>query len=232
MKAEERHEVQENELAGGIYGVPNFLRNYGSYLLLGVALILLGYQAYNWYQTDQRRKLEGAWTELTEASGVFGNSRGSDPAKLRSLISKYEIHNVQALAYVALGDFYLDTLNYGEPPAGAGKLNITPQQADQQAFEAYDRVVTDYADQPLALVRARLGLGRLYENRGQWDKAKTQFEAILDKSSGFADTAFAAEAQRHLDHAAEWAKPVKFGPPSPTAATTPAVNIPIGPMPN
>jgi tetratricopeptide (TPR) repeat protein len=226
MKSEERHELKENDLVGWMNQLPIYARLYGSYVLFAIALVLLGYQVFRWYEREQERKLESAWSELTDASGAFGARAAPDPAKLRTVIAKYDNQPIQALAYVALGDYYAETVNLGEAP-GDSKVTITTDQANQEALNAYQKVIADYSDQPLALVRARLGLGRIYENLGQWDKARAQYQAVLDdKTSRLADSAFAAEARRRIDRLADWQRPVRFGPPVPEARTSPLPGLP------
>ena len=48
MKAEERHQLKENDLGSWLqYGLPMYLKQNGSYILLVLALGFLGYQLYS-----------------------------------------------------------------------------------------------------------------------------------------------------------------------------------------
>lgn len=217
MKAEERHELQQNDLAGWMYHVPMFLRQYGSYLLFGVALLILAYQLYGWHQAKQEAKRQEAWSTLIDASGNFG-MLPPDPNRLRTAIQEYNIHPLQALAYKSIGDFYLQTLTIGQSPLP--KITVTPAEAEQEAYEAYNKVISSYGDELLPAGQAHLGLGKLYETKQQWDKAREQYQILTDKKGPFAAMPLATEAQRRLEKLDEWRKPVVL-------ANTPAAGGPI-----
>ena len=64
MKAEERHELKENDLQSWFqYGFPIWIKQNGSYVLLAAALVLLGYQLWRYYSQKQEFKAQGAWAE-------------------------------------------------------------------------------------------------------------------------------------------------------------------------
>jgi tetratricopeptide (TPR) repeat protein len=243
MKAEEREELQQNDLATWMYRVPLFLKNYGSYLLLGVALLVLGWRLWDWHQANQAKELQDAWASLNDA---MKPTYTNPPSKLHAIIDQASSKPLQAFAYAKIGKFYLDYLNMGAPADGLQGVKVSADQAAKESEEAFKKVISDYPDQTLALAEARLGLAALYENRGQWDDARKQYNAIVEKSSPLAGTAFADVAQRRLDHVDDWSKPaVLVATPTPlpeipavtpasqpatlpvTPATTPAASAPV-----
>src|SRR4051812_3201958 len=67
MKAQERHELRENDLAGWLqFGLWAFIKEYGSYLLLGLSLAFLGFQLYRYYNQRQETERLQAWREFNE----------------------------------------------------------------------------------------------------------------------------------------------------------------------
>jgi len=230
MKPEEPQEEQEKDLPGWAYKIPFFLSKYGTHLLFAVAIVLLAYNLKVWYENRQATQLNNAWSELADS----GSSQASDPpARLNDLISRYDIKPVQAFAYVALGDFYADTILVGNPPEGVRGVKVTREVAQQEAQTAYNKVISDYADQPLAVARARLGLGKIYEDLGQWDKAREIYQAIAAQTSG-TNADFAQLAKARLDHLDQWKIPIVVGAPTrvdtaPAPTTTTAAPT-IGPI--
>jgi hypothetical protein len=62
MKAQERHELRENDLAGWLqYGLWAFIKQNGSYVLLVIALGFLTYQIYGLIQRRAQDKEDSAW---------------------------------------------------------------------------------------------------------------------------------------------------------------------------
>jgi len=196
MKPEERHELAHNDLEIHLQRLWMWFQKNWHIPLLVLALCLLAFQGYNWWKTEQDRKAQEAWNELTLAG------EGENVAsKLKGVIAKYDQTAVRAFAYKQLGDFYSELLLVGAPLEGYRGVKATRSEALVEAREAYQKVIQDYTGQALAVTLAKLGLGRIYEADGQWDKAAELYKQLAaDKDS----PAYAAEAQRRLDHQAQW----------------------------
>lgn len=225
MKSEERQELKQNDLADWIYHVPAFLSKYGTHLLFALVIALLAFNLWNWYQREQTRKTQNAWLELTEAE------RAQDPpAQYNRLILEYDVRPVQALAYANLGDFYHRILLLGQiPPEYPAMKEVAPEFAMAEAQKAYNKVLADFADQPLAVLRAHMGLGRLYEAQGEFTKARAQYEKLTATDTPYYNPAFAAVAQERIDTLDNRRRDVAFGPPAATQPTAP-VDMPINPL--
>ena len=204
MKAEDREELQQNDLAIWMYKVPLFFKLYGSYILLAVALVVLGWRLWTWQQDKQAAELQQAWTSLAKTGDPSFND---PPDKLNAIIKETGNRSLQAFAYARLGKFYLEYLNAGVPAEGIQGVKIPADQAAAQAQDAFAKVIADYQDQMYPLAEARLGLAALSENRGQWDEARKQYESIIAKGNPLAESPFADIAQRHLSKLAQWSKP-------------------------
>ncbi len=186
-------------------------------MLFGLVLILLGYNIYRWYSREQDAKVQKAWAELADAS-----ESENPPFTFNAIAAQSDVRPVQALAYLGIGDYYLNCLNLGGPLLKPANMSYTPELADREAEKAYQKILADFPDQSLAVARAHLGLARLYEDRHDWDNARKQYEIVAAKSGPFAGTPFAAVAQDRLDHVAQWAQPVTFAPPAVIPATAPS----------
>src|SRR4051812_25178230 len=67
MKAERRHELQENSLVRFMNNLPVMLRLYADRILLVVVLILLVIVLINWRVNASRQRVESAGESLTTA---------------------------------------------------------------------------------------------------------------------------------------------------------------------
>lgn len=217
MKSEERHELSRNDLEIQLQRLWLWFQKNWHLPLLALALIILAFQGYNWWKTSREQKLQESWNEL--ALALEGENTA---AKLRGVIAKYDNPAVRAFGYVQLGDLYSQFILLGAPAEGLRGLKTTRQEALTEAREAYQRVINEYSGQPLATTLAKLGLGRVYEASGQWDKATELYKQLAtDKHS----PAYAAEAQRRLDHQPEWKQASeKYASLIATTTTAPATS--------
>ncbi len=204
MKAEEREELKQNDMVEWFQvGLPLFLRQNGSYLLLALALGLLGWQLWGWHEKKQAAEVMSAWNEFEAASG---EGVINAPQKLQAVINQYNVKAVQAMSWVQVANFYLDDVAQGNPPEGYNGVKIGKADALAKAEEAAKHVINEFPDQPLAVGKAHLALGAAALDREDWDGAAKQYELIADKNGGFAGTAFALEAAFQLSHIADYRK--------------------------
>ncbi|HTV47100.1 MAG TPA: hypothetical protein VMG59_01520 [Phycisphaerae bacterium] len=217
METEERHELQKNDLLGVTMQIYVFLRDYGAYLLLLVALGILGFELLRIHQVNQERKMQQAWSDLNQAD---------TPQKIQdTVISQYSFPAVLAQAYDQIGFFYLGTINLGNPAAGVNGVKVTRDGAISAAEQAFNTVLENYPDQSLAAARAQMGLALTYEDAGEWDQAAAIYKNMLSDQATPMEKAFAPMAQYRLVHLDGWSQPPLVGPPVAIApATRPAVN--------
>lgn len=225
MKAEERHELKENDMVSWFqYGLPIFLKQYGSYLLLALALCLLGYQLWNYREKKHAVEVQSAWNELAAASNP--NTENA-PAKLQAIINEYNVKPVQALAWLQIATFYTDAVAHGNPPEGYNGVKVTKDDALASAEKAANHVINEFPDQTLAVGKAHLALATIAEDRGDWDAAKKQYELLSDKGGPFADTAFALTAEAQLKLLDPYRKAPPLAAMVPPPATQAAVPSPF-----
>ncbi|MGN6369715.1 MAG: hypothetical protein ACTHN5_15765 [Phycisphaerae bacterium] len=224
---DDNDDLKQNDLATWLqYGLPIFLRKNGSYLLLGLALCLLGYQLYNRYEQKKQVEVQTAWNELDAAGAP---SADNAPNKLESLIAQYQIKPIQAMAYLQIANFYLEDVAHGNPPTGFRGVKISRDDALAKAESAAKTVVSNFSDQTLAVGKAHLALAAVALDRGDFDAARKQYELLTDKSGPFADSAFAqlADAQlKNLDAYQKVPPLAALAPPEPPPA--PPATFPSG----
>lgn len=224
MKNEERHELQQNDLVGSLAGLYVFLRKYGVYILLVVALAILGVELLNVHKAAQRAKLQDAWLALQNASS---------PHQLQTLVlDKFHVPAVDAHAYVKIGAIYLSLVNKDNLMPIKG-LHPTRDQAIAGAKLAFKKVIADYSQEQLAVARAELGLALACEDAGQWSKAAAIYHIFTRKNATPMQQSFAALAAYRLAHLKAWQSPVLVGPaidippPKASSATTKPATQPI-----
>jgi hypothetical protein len=204
MKAERRHELQTNTLAQFISELPIHLRIHANKVLMGViivcAIVLL--IRYRMNATAQAR--ENARSALDSARrGIEQFARLEaipDPVKRiserRNLSQQIQAAvdqvladtsdpddaAVRAEAFIAQGDLYWTMANLPALPGAATQpllvMPETPEQYLGRAQSAYERVLKDYANQPVAKATALLALAAIEENRRDWDKAIDYYNQV------------------------------------------------------
>jgi hypothetical protein len=79
----------------------------------------------------------------------------------------------------------------------------------KEAREAYQRVISQYGDQPVPAATAHLGLAAIAESSSDWDEARKQYEAV--KSAANAAPEFKDYADTRLRLLEQIRQPVLVG---------------------
>ncbi|HZL36370.1 MAG TPA: hypothetical protein VFC78_13710 [Tepidisphaeraceae bacterium] len=235
MKSERRHELKTNSLAKAASDFPAFLQQHGSRFLLTIVLGLLVYiLAYRWF-SGRSEKVTRAGNDLSTALYALDhlrNPQASSPAGLANwrkefageveaavsdLLSITKDPQMQAEALVARGDVNWLLANYPPLPGSATNEALRVDRSTEDllaaAESAYTKVLhlgknTDL----LATLNARFNLACIAENRRQWDKAREQYQQVLDSSATPAE--FKKLAQSRLEALKELQKPVYLAGPA------------------
>jgi hypothetical protein len=226
MDAEERHELKENDLASWLqYGLPMFLKQNGSYIVLVAALCFLGFQLYRMYEQKKENTRIQAWSELRSA----GSS--DDPArKIQSVIDTYDIKQLREEAYLELGNYY------GRLPMAQQQMatmKITAQEAIKQSYDSYKKAFDIAGDDTLTAGKALLGMAAACEDLANWADAKKIYDQLADKKGAFKDTPFGDVATERLASLDDREKAPRLIAMIPPPATKPAETAPaaIGNLP-
>ncbi len=218
MKSEERHELKENSLQFWLqYGLWMFLKKNGSYVLLAAALVLLGYQLIQRHRINTMNALQKSYNDILGAEYPFTSNRS---VRIQSIIDESEVKTVQAIALRDLGVYHLQTVSTGTIDLSPDAPRVNPEEANNKAQAAFDRVVKEFPDVPLAVGPAKLGLGAIAENRGQWDVARKIYEELTAKGSHDAATSATAAARLKKLPAVEKAPTLAALAPPPSVRPT------------
>jgi hypothetical protein len=178
----------------------DFLRKWGSPVLMGVALIAVGYTVWNKYKARQDTKLGNAYMELESAR----EGENPSPDTLLAVAEQYkDVGAVPILARLEAADTYLDAVRRGIKPGSVVASDGTLSNADDELKKGSERddlltlaaaqyqwvvdaTTTDPAKAPHA-INALYGLAAVEECRGNWDQARAGYQRIIElaKARGY-----------------------------------------------
>jgi hypothetical protein len=243
MKAERRHELKANSLSQSLLLFPEKVKQYQSQISLVVILIALAIVLVRYRMNAAEQRLADAQTSLSIASEDLHRLETLAPRDLQTLVKVREEYYSEGLqqaddalqkapdsqpilkaqALVLKGDFNFNMANFPELPGAATEPSLRPAESEEilltNASDAYNEVLQSYASEKLQVTAAHFGLAAVAENRGDWDAAKAQYQAIID---GNAEAPFKTLAAGRLSLIPQLMTPVAMDLPAtqPTAATT------------
>ena len=269
MKAERRHDLKTNTLARGLEGVPNFWREHGNRLLLVVLVAAIVFLLVRYWNDKKARDAQSVTESLQTAHIELGRlgqlqfelANGMPPAAIAEDRDRTAQQTEQAIstvlnltkdkrllanAYLLRGDLNWDLANFPALPGAETQPALDVPNRDgllEKSAASYQQSL----DPTLAanlddIFYAHTGLAAIAENQSQWDKAKQQYQAILDAPNmtvGYKDYAKSRiERLPELQSNVLLVPPpqvptsVPFGPPapiqSPATSPAPATSQPTG----
>jgi hypothetical protein len=245
MKAQRRHELQENELAKAIKKAPTlWQQSGGKFLALLIAIlvivILIRYRISSGRESRAQAidslaqaRTEIAMLEQTAPMGLMGPAEEAATqrrqffndanAALSRAMTLSDDHKLQAESLVARGDLNWTAATLPEIAGAATQPSLqlkNPKDLLDAAAEAYQTVLNSYSDEVYAAIAARFGLASIDENKHDFDAARAQYEALLKMTGDF--PGYRQIAQQRLDRLSTLRNPVIIGKP----ATQPALGTP------
>jgi hypothetical protein len=199
MKAQERHELRENDLSGWLqYGLWAFLREYGSYIFLVLALAFLGFQLWRRHEISKQNAIDAAWADFRALPDIGQQDYLSKdfPDRAQRLIDEHpDIKMLRAEAYLKLGNFY-DKAKLD--PRLLQDLKITGSETLDKAIAAYNNALAEEPNDQLIGPKAHLGIAGAEEDRGGWDKAIEQYKMLTDPAGKYASNPYLKLAQEKV----------------------------------
>ncbi len=247
MKAERRHELQQNTLDQTLTRAPDLARKYGGMVLLIVIAALVGYLLIR-YRISSARESQRLATEnlATARSNInqlsrlhlypmpippqtiaeFRKSWSNDArTAIDSIRGAVSDPMLLAEATLAKGDLNWALAQMDELPGAATqpalRLESDKQTLLGEARSAYEQVASQHGDQQQTVIAARFGLAAIPETKGNWDEATQQYQQLVDDTA--VPEAYRTQAKFRLERAADWRQPVLLA-----AATHPAAAAPSG----
>jgi hypothetical protein len=239
MKAERRHELQQNTLDQALTRAPDLARKYGGMILLVTLAVIVGYMLIRYRISSAREghriateNLATARTNIDQLGQLHTlpiapqqlldhRKRLADDARLAidSVTNGVSDPKLLAEALLAKGDLNWALAQMDEPPAAATqpalRLDTDKKTLLGEAESAYQEVANGHPEQRETVIAARFGLAAVHEANGAWDKAKAEYDMIAKDES--ASAAYREQAKFRLERADQWSRPVTLA-----AATQPA----------
>jgi tetratricopeptide (TPR) repeat protein len=245
MKAERRHELQENTLAHVLQNFPLYLSIYSGRILTVLLILSLGFFLLRYRANVKREQFQSIRENLATAreypETIARFAPGFAPpaqlaqqrsqtlaeadAVLDAVQSGADSDTLRAEAHVARGDVYWAAANLGELPGAATQPALAlPQPREQLLAKAeaeYQTVVSNYSREVLSRVAAQFGLAAIAENRGKFEDAERIYTQIADASDTPSTYAEMAKMRKSMI-------PTIRVPRQVAIATQPAIQTPVG----
>lgn len=223
MKSQRRHELQHNvldaELAKGVDFFKKHLTQIGWVLIIGALIIMVVF--YN--KSQRQRRATDLQSQFDQLAAIMPPSNDEEivqaTAGWKDLAGQEKDRAIAADANVYLGSIYARVAVSGQ----RSTLILAGESPSQQSQMYYTTVVSNFPDQPQAVAKALLGLGRLAEDSNDLEAARAKFQAVLDmpEAKGFP---VAETARNALNRIEASSSPVHFATTAPVepAETQPA----------
>jgi tetratricopeptide (TPR) repeat protein len=243
MKSQRRHELKTNTLAQAMADFPNTGRRYVGPVLVAAIIAMLVVLLVRYRIDSSRRVARESAEALAEARQSIVELRSlpwwraqnqeqiavqrkqlvsAAQSQIDRAISESKDRKVKAEALIARGDLNYQLANFPLLPITTTRPSLGPDQDPKQlldqAAEAYQQVLNDYADQKDAVTTARFGMAAIAENRNDWEAAKKYYTAVKDSSDS--PKPMVDQADNRIKLLAKLAEPIYIAPPSTEPATT------------
>lgn len=219
MKSERRHDLQSNELANTLGSGIEKVQPFVQYIVGGVVIAALLAVGWGVYTSFARKSAAAAWTEY-----YFTLNTG-DAEAFKAIADKHPGSAAALWAEQTAGDEYLadgiDAL-YRDRGQGVELLN--------NAIQSYEKVKST-AQQAELRTRAVLGLAQAHESLGEIEKAKTEYQQVINDGLQPAITTMASNRLAFLNSQAGKDFYAWFDKLKPTPAVPPKMDGDLGVLP-
>ncbi len=221
MKAKRRHELHENVLGVELAQAVDFLKKRGTLIAWGALIVALvvfvGFYAYKKSRearAEVQFKFDTAMTDL--------RLKPDERVRILADLSRQDDdEQIAALATAELGAEYARRMAF----AGVATNPAEWRRLGDQAAGYYRLVLSNFAEQELAVAKAHLGLGRLAENRGDLEAARAEYQAVLNAIK-LAGRPVVQQAATSLVQLRLLAQPAPMATTAPAAASTQPATAP------
>ena len=252
MKAQRRHDLKTNTLARGLENLPEAGRQHGTKILVAVLAVLLVVFLVRQWLTSSREKAVAAAYSLNNARASIGQlddaldmgfmspqiiadlrqqvARVADEA-VRQVLETADDPALLAEARLTRGDLNWKLANFPDLPGSSTQPALQYPRSREEllktAAEAYSEVIDDPAAPQESKWTARFGLAAVHENRREWDKAKEQYQKLVNDAN--TPQALRDQAVERLNSLETVRRPVLIGAPATAETTTAAATTSTSP---
>jgi hypothetical protein len=264
MKAEERHKMKTNDLAESIEHLPDYLRTHGPRIAVIVVAVLVVGIGWLWWSNSvqaakhqQVEKLHELLVTIDTLQGMTAYQSRQATAPGQDTSQAFPVSYSANVMLQSLGE--LAEQAKGTPVAAtailqqaevmrsellyAGRaISANDKQEICNAVKAlYEHVIELHSGSPVATGAARMGLGLVAEELGNWDQARDIYQKLASETNTpIAATAFPAAAKQRLADLDSLSEPLAFAPAKaipvaetilkPDLSIVPATDLPSAPQ--
>ncbi len=191
MKSQRRHELQQNTLDAELHKIAAWLKKYGTHLATGILAVAVIILLIVWWTRSAHTASARAQNDFLQAMRLDDDEQIE---ALRTLADQSDNDRIAAMAAVRLGDAYARRMV-------GNRTAAERQEFAGQARQWYRRALEDHADLPEAAAQAHLGLAALAEADRDIDKARAEYQAVvnMDAAQGYPARALAQIRLQGLD---------------------------------
>jgi tetratricopeptide (TPR) repeat protein len=222
MKPEERHQLEQNELADGVLRLSNKVRPYVPYFLIAIVVVAGASVAYAYWTNAQQQRQEEAWQSF------FAAMNENQPDSYETLVARYPDAKVVPYAKLRIADLKFER----------GKKSLINDRT--QALGLIDEAIGLYealtASSSLDVQeQAMYCQGLATESKGALGEARSVYERVTTNFPNTIWAARAAERIRQIDTPQAkqfYATLSEFKPIPATTDLPPLDNSPVPPPPS
>jgi hypothetical protein len=171
MKSEERHKLQQNELADYLAKIVETLKPYQNAILGGIIVVLVAVLFLHWWNNESASAMEAANTQFYSA---FSSGQ---PAELMGVVEKYPQSKVAVVAALMAADLHLGN--------GCNLLFQNRASANSElgkAVDIYQKLLREPVfEDKLLSAQATYGLARAKECQNKLPEAEKLYAEIVEK---------------------------------------------------
>jgi hypothetical protein len=213
MKAQRRHELRENDLVHYLKETKNYLDEHGSKIVVGIIVVAVVVSVGLWVVRSRSRALGEAYISMSALTFPDLDQGKQSLESLTTLTSTTSDHQFLLSALIEQGRAALDLASKGKP--------APDREMNEKAKEAFDRLLREFKEDPIAVGVAHLGLATaagndfvLDGNPAHKETARRHLEQVRD-SQLLTGLPFQTFALARLNNLSETFRTVEFAPPLP-----------------
>lgn len=209
MKTARRHELQTNELSQQIDELLGYTQQHGWRILTAVVAVVVVVVAIYAFVNSRRSAVANGWAAYVK--GPAGSSTAEQIAFYKDLADQDVEPMLTAASLFRAGQVAL-----GE---SIKPTNSDSQRTDllKQADGFYSQVTSRYSNLIVPASNARLAVGVVFENKGDFANAKDVYEKLVNEAKLKTYPA-GLQAIYRLKNLTAWEPTITFPPPPPASA--------------
>jgi predicted negative regulator of RcsB-dependent stress response len=186
MKAQHRHELHTNELAQWLEAAIEKAKPYSRAIVAAILAVAIVIGVYAYVSALERRTVAAASDQYINA---LQSLQAQGPLELQRIAEDYRGTEPAVLAQLVLAEQQLNQ--------GTGGLYVNKPAAEAELSRAVGSFtqVSQTTKDPMLRAWALYGLGRAHESQGQLDRARADYQKLIDE---YPNSSLISSARGHL----------------------------------